>query len=1195
MSNTYANTLPFIIKTDQGVPVKNIELYKSWNEYISDSNGKGIIDIGNIDQITFSIRSQDGTPIIIENNAYSYNSECYFIKDSTISTSIDTLRIILPTTKFTTKRDGVAQAENISIHYIDWRSNKVSIISTQTNNQGILYIPLPTISKYGDMLEDLSCTVNDDITKDFVIGEDVDIDIRLRKLEVNLTANNEAVEGMIFRIGDKEIITNNLGHAELTLSAGELNYFAYDNPVDDADLTVGGKTYDYHIYDGGYEAYGFIDNTSLTLNNDTVLNITLPLSTFTTTAGGTPQAMNINLFYIDNNGTKPLMSFKTDDKGMMEVPVPIFTSGRNSDDIYGDYLSLIDSTYYRIGENIDAGEVVVSGNTNIDLPAFTDVAFKVQTDKGDIVSGITVNISGMTAITDASGNATIDMPIGEYNYSVYTSGSPQQLTIAGTTFTYLIDDEWWWYDELQNIFAFNSITVSESSDLITINLPTTTFNATINGANSALDLLIQADVEGENEYYYDLISATGPSGVLNVPIPRRLNSPQDDECYPLFEYKYIANDMITVPFTTENRIDISLTDLREVQLTVKSGDQVVEGVIVEVGQFRDTSDVNGLVNFQLMDGDYTYNVFYNVELSDLVIGGEKISYDTRYNDYMLFDENTPLTVSGNTTRDLALTSTTFTTLYDGVAQSYSFSLSCIDNIINSNQDGKITLPIPIASMYYDDGYMEDVERIEEYTFETSTGVIGANNFTIVDRNVTINTSAAYEVLFTVKDNNGNPLKDADITIDNDYHNWTDFDGTYTTDLHQGTHSYTVQSDNFGEISGSFTMANYAHEVDITLNPSAVFISGYGYESNFDEQIPVGVCDSFRCYIYNNGSTDLTITAISFTGDDASMFQSLENKFPITIEPDSLYYVNLTCQPTKVGELNATCQFSTDEIDVKTQECPITGVEVQTLPFKEDFSVFFPEYWRKMYGLIGQDTHYSGIYEYWYSAYFALLKNDKSFMIRYSGSEDEWLVSPPIDLSNESNNILRFDLALTKDDSPFPTERHEINDKFAVVISTDGGLTWKEDDILRLWDNTDSEFVHKDIATVGEEVTIDLSAYSGIVKIGFYIESDTEHWSNSYNALYIDNVFVGDESEAAIDDTEKPVLDIKVYPNPVDNILYIETTGENQIQLISLSGAVLKSISVDGASSIDMSALQSGLYLLRINNGTETSTQKVLKR
>lgn len=76
--------------------------------------------------------------------------------------------------------------------------------------------------------------------------------------------------------------------------------------------------------------------------------------------------------------------------------------------------------------------------------------------------------------------------------------------------------------------------------------------------------------------------------------------------------------------------------------------------------------------------------------------------------------------------------------------------------------------------------------------------------------------------------------------------------------------------------------------------------------------------------------------------------------------------------------------------------------------------------------------------------------------------------------------------------------------------------------------------------------------------------------------------------------------ISVYPNPTANVLNIEVegvVGENaHIQLVDLTGKVLKKMPVDkNSSSIDLSAMPSGVYMLQYSDDKRNEIIKVSKQ
>ena len=79
---------------------------------------------------------------------------------------------------------------------------------------------------------------------------------------------------------------------------------------------------------------------------------------------------------------------------------------------------------------------------------------------------------------------------------------------------------------------------------------------------------------------------------------------------------------------------------------------------------------------------------------------------------------------------------------------------------------------------------------------------------------------------------------------------------------------------------------------------------------------------------------------------------------------------------------------------------------------------------------------------------------------------------------------------------------------------------------------------------------------------------------------------------------KALEHVKVYPNPVKNILYIEglpATGKTSISLFDTKGSVVKTLDAPEQNSIRISTheLTSGIYLLKILNGAELYQKKII--
>ena len=122
---------------------------------------------------------------------------------------------------------------------------------------------------------------------------------------------------------------------------------------------------------------------------------------------------------------------------------------------------------------------------------------------------------------------------------------------------------------------------------------------------------------------------------------------------------------------------------------------------------------------------------------------------------------------------------------------------------------------------------------------------------------------------------------------------------------------------------------------------------------------------------------------------------------------------------------------------------------------------------------------------------------------WSTTSKYWLMTPQIDLGSGGYQ-LEFDLTLNQYGTSNLPNQTGVDDKFAVLVSTDGGVTWSTSDIVRLWDNAGSTYVYNNIDPNGETIVIDIIGFTGVVKIAFYGESTV---SNADNDLMINNLKV----------------------------------------------------------------------------------------
>lgn len=174
--------------------------------------------------------------------------------------------------------------------------------------------------------------------------------------------------------------------------------------------------------------------------------------------------------------------------------------------------------------------------------------------------------------------------------------------------------------------------------------------------------------------------------------------------------------------------------------------------------------------------------------------------------------------------------------------------------------------------------------------------------------------------------------------------------------------------------------------------------------------------------------------------------------------------------------------------------------------EETFASYPVTNWTEAKGVLAEITEFTASTSSWDSDDFANdVANGKAVgMSVWTTEQFEWMITPPINLGDGTNDYqIDFDLALTE---WFTTTEGVLaaDDKFKVVISTDG--SWSSLNTLRSFENGN------DISNSGTHVSVDLSDHSGIVKVGFYVESTV---ASSGVDIFIDQFEINDKTDLTV--------------------------------------------------------------------------------
>ncbi|WP_299190020.1 glycoside hydrolase family 9 protein [uncultured Aquimarina sp.] len=101
------------------------------------------------------------------------------------------------------------------------------------------------------------------------------------------------------------------------------------------------------------------------------------------------------------------------------------------------------------------------------------------------------------------------------------------------------------------------------------------------------------------------------------------------------------------------------------------------------------------------------------------------------------------------------------------------------------------------------------------------------------------------------------------------------------------------------------------------------------------------------------------------------------------------------------------------------------------------------------------------------------------------------------------------------------------------------------------------------------------------------------------AMHALDFYQKESATLSVNDLEETSEAFKVYPNPTNKILNIKTpfsNGSSSIELYSIQGKKVFSKELNSEqSNLDISNLSAGLYLIKINNNTNSYTTKIIKQ
>jgi len=250
-----------------------------------------------------------------------------------------------------------------------------------------------------------------------------------------------------------------------------------------------------------------------------------------------------------------------------------------------------------------------------------------------------------------------------------------------------------------------------------------------------------------------------------------------------------------------------------------------------------------------------------------------------------------------------------------------------------------------------------------------------------------------------------------------------------------------------------------------------------------------------------------------------------------------------------------------------------SLSAQVTLLDENFSTGIPATWTTVD--VDANTPANAIYSNaWigFTSAFDTCAASTSSYIDSNGNEDtsaisaDYLITPKINLLT-FGNLLSWDAKSL--DGSYP-------DGYEVLISTTDSLTSSFQTILKTVDSEIPYWKHYSINLTleGYNNQAVYIAFKNITKNGF--------------VLQLDNIKVtGDDPAKLI----KNDLRLKIYPNPIQNILNVEVDNFQSLELINMNGQLILS---SNNSSVNTSDLEKGVYFLKVKTENSIVTKKIIK-
>jgi len=349
-------------------------------------------------------------------------------------------------------------------------------------------------------------------------------------------------------------------------------------------------------------------------------------------------------------------------------------------------------------------------------------------------------------------------------------------------------------------------------------------------------------------------------------------------------------------------------------------------------------------------------------------------------------------------------------------------------------------------------------------------------------------------------------------------------------------------------------------------------------------------------IKNNGAGTLNISSSSLIGDNMDQFVLTDtNTYPVALTAGQSINVSVKFAPTVAGSKTANLHIVADaKVD---HDIALTGI-AERVPFfveKFDAATWAPTNWTTVVTITAKSWKLGNPST---NPFIAIdPSNVTSAVCPYSAAteiQNEWLISPAIDLTNQPNAEINFYAGFGREYLPGGSGAGALGADLIFKVSSNGGTDWT--DVWKATTDTDPNQ-----AWAWRNINVpNINTYGNSLKFAWVVAG------SDGDLIGLDGVRIAGDGGSSIEDgltSSKSAVLAQNYPNPFNPETTINFSLANsstiKLAVYNAKGEFVKElisgVQTAGNHSVKFNAagMNSGVYFYKLTTPERTLTQKML--